>query len=83
MDTMIRALPVDDATIPEALAEGAMALYREVVAGEGRRDDAIPLLAADALFTHAFEAQAEIDPAGIRRFAEKWGARGRLGEIVT
>ena len=81
--TMVSALPADAATAPDALATAALALYRRVAAGSGGREDALPLLAADALLTHAFEAQAEIDPAGLDGLAERWGVRGALGEVAS
>jgi hypothetical protein len=89
LETMLAALPsagsVDDGDAPvaDALAEGALALYRAVIAGSGGREDALPLLAADALMTHALEAQAEADPEGIAAFADRWGAAGRLGELAA
>jgi hypothetical protein len=79
---MVAALPAGEDTVPEALAAGALALYGRVLRGGGGREDALPLLAADALLTHAFEAQAELDP-GIAGFAARWGAAGRLGELAA
>lgn len=79
---MTAALPAPAASVPEALAEGAMALYAAVVRGSGGREDALPLLAADALFTHAFQAQAELDPAGLAGLAERYGVAGRLSEVA-
>jgi len=81
LELMVARLPAAEPAVPEALATAATHLYGEVVQGPGMRADALPLLAADALFTHAFEAQAEIDPAGIREFAARWGGGGRLGEV--
>lgn len=81
LSTMVDALPVHGNVIPDALAEAAMGLYGAVLEGDGGRDDALPLLAADALLTHAFQAQAEIDPNGVAALAERWGAGARLGEI--
>lgn len=66
MDRMISALaPEDHEQIPRTLAAAALRLYGEVAGGSGGREDALPLLAADALFTHAFQAQAELDPAAL------------------
>lgn len=79
---MIAALPREGAAVPDALAGGALSLYRRVARGGGGREDALPLLAADALLTHAFEAQAELDPAGLEELALRWGARGALGEVT-
>lgn len=79
---MIEAVPESEAAIPDVLAEGALRLYSRVLAGSGGRDDALPLLAADALFTHAFQAQAEIAPEGIADFSARWGGQGRLAELL-
>jgi hypothetical protein len=57
-------------------------LYSQVVEGEGGREDALPLLAADALLTHAFQAQAELDPTSLAEFADRWSARGKLGQVL-
>lgn len=83
LERMLAALPPVSATVAEALAEAALALYAEVLEGTGGREDALPLLAADALLTHAFEAQAELDPAGLTAFAARWGAAGRLAELAA
>jgi hypothetical protein len=84
LDAMLAALP-DDADLPvaEALAAGAISLYRDLLAGGAgvRREDALPLLAADALLTHALEAQAEIDPDGVPSLAERIGASGALAGL--
>jgi hypothetical protein len=74
------AWPEADASFPDTLAASAVALYRSLRGGATQRDDALPLLAADALMTHALEAQAQADPAGLAAFAERWGAAGKLGE---
>lgn len=81
LQTMIEALPerADDA-VPEALVAGALRLYAEVGRGSGGREFALPLLAADALFTHAFEAQAEMSPAGLEALIAT--CQRELGEIV-
>ena len=82
-EAMLAALPGEPLEVPEALAAGAAALYRRVVEeGSGGREDALPLLAADALLTHAFQAQAETAPEGLAALAARWGAEGRLGEIA-
>lgn len=81
LDTMLAALPADDSlAVPDALAEGAVRLYRGLLAaGAGAdRDDALPLLAADALLTHALQAQAEADPDAVAAFADRIGAAGAL-----
>lgn len=82
LEAMQNALPEASQGTAEALAEGALALYGRVARGGGGREDALPLLAADALLTHAFEAQAEEDPAGLAALAERFGARGRLREAL-
>lgn len=84
LDTMLEATAsYDDSHSPaDGLAEAAITLYRRVVEGEGTRADALTLLAADALYTHAFQASAETNPGGITGFADRWSGRGRLGEIL-
>jgi hypothetical protein len=77
------ARPGADAALPDTLAAAAVALYRSLRGGATQRDDALPLLAADALMTHALEAQAQSDPAGLAAFAERWGAAGKLGELAV
>lgn len=74
----------DDATDPaEALARAASRLYDEVAAGAGDRGAALPLLAADALLTHAFEARASSDPAGLSAFAARWSIPARTDSSST
>jgi hypothetical protein len=81
LETMLAAVADDESAIPDALAAGALTLYEQVVHGTGGREDALPLLAADALFTHAFEAQAIMNPEQIREFTARWGAAGALARI--
>ena len=86
LETMLAALPADaDLPVPEALAEGALALYTRLLADGGGVDrrDALPLLAADALFTHALQVQAEIDPDGVPALAERIGAAGALAALTS
>ena len=83
LEVMLGALPAEEGPVTEALAEGALRLYEAVVRGSGGREDALPLLAADALLTHAFQAQGESDPAGVAALAERWGGAGRLGEMAA
>jgi hypothetical protein len=83
LDCMIRALPADARDVPEALATAALSLYARVLDSSGGREDALPLLAADALLTHMFQAQAETDPDGVSDLATRWGAEGRLGDLVA
>lgn len=81
LDAMLAALPDDPRQpVAEALAEGGLRLYAELLRGGAgaRREDALPLLAADALFTHALEAQAEADPDAVSALAERIGAAGAL-----
>lgn len=79
MAAELAAAPSDEATgVPDALAAAALRLYHRVVEGRGGREDALPLLAGDALLTHAFQAQAERDPEGLAAMAARWGAGGRL-----
>lgn len=83
LDAMTAALPDDAPSVPDALAAGALRLLDRVARGSGGREDALPLLAADALLTHAFQAQAETDPAGVSALAARWGGAGRLGELAA
>jgi hypothetical protein len=81
LDTMVAVLPADAALpVPDALAAAALALYARL-RGESR-EEALPLLAADALFTHALEAQAEADPDGLAALADRMGAAGALGWMM-
>jgi len=83
LKTMIGALPgSEDAPVPDVLAAAAVRLYSGVVEGTGGREDALPLLAADALLTHAFQAQAELDASGLADFADRWSDRGKLGQVL-
>lgn len=82
VDAMLAALPAEgDEPVPDALAAGALRLYRTLLNGAGGREDALPLLAADALLTHALQAQAELDPGGLGDFTRRWGAAGALAEL--
>ncbi len=83
LDAMAAALPPDAPSVPDALAGGAAMLLDRVARGSGGREDALPLLAADALLTHAFQAQAEADPAGVAALAARWGGAGHLGELAA
>jgi hypothetical protein len=75
LTTMSAAVaPFEDLPAAEALAKGASALYAQVLMGDGGRRDALPLLAADALLTHAFEAQAMTDPEQLSALAVTWTA---------
>ena len=74
LEAMCDAAAVHPLPVPEALARGALDLYERLARGAGDRSDALPLLAADALLTHAFEALAEIDLPGIEAASRRWGA---------
>lgn len=83
LEAMVAALPpASSATVAEELAAASLALLARASDGGGCRDDALPLLAADALLTHALEAQAEADVDGLAEFVARWGAAGRLGELA-
>jgi GAF domain-containing protein len=79
LDAMLGALSADAGeAVPDALAAGALRLYHALLRTSGGREDALPLLAADALLTHSLQAQAEIDPDGVDAFSRRWGAAGAL-----
>jgi hypothetical protein len=82
LEAMISALPAGDAPVPEALAEAAATLYEEVARGPQHRAAALPLLAADALLTHAIEAQAGLGPEKLDECLARWGGGGRIGSIA-
>jgi hypothetical protein len=81
LEAMSSAVP-DEGGAPEGLATGAVSLFERVLRGSGGREDALALLAADALLTHALEAQAALDPDGLPAFAARWGGGGRLGALA-
>ena len=59
-------------TLPDHLAEAGVALLGRVLTRpEGGRELALDLLAADALVTYAFEAQAETDTGGLSILARR------------
>ena len=73
------AEPIGDA--PRVFMNSALALVDELAArGCAQRDDAIDLLAADALMTYAFEAAADT-PDSIAVLAEE--AIGRLAHVAA
>lgn len=83
LDAMLAALPAEGAdSVADALAEGALGIYRALLHTAGGREDALPLLAADALMTHALQAQAEADPDGLDAFDRRWGAGGALALLT-
>ena len=68
------AAAVDDAalSLPDHLARlGERLLARVAGRPAGGRELALDLLAADAFITYAFEAQAEVDAAGLAALAER------------
>ena len=73
VEAMAEAARAHPGPVPEALARAAMDLYARVSNGAGDRGDALPLLAADALLTHAFEALAESGLASLEESASRWG----------
>lgn len=83
VETMMDALnSVEGESIPEHLTEGAFLLFRRVIEGSGGREDALPLLAADALLTHAFEAQAELNPEALDDFTRHLARAERLAALA-
>jgi len=60
--------------LPDQLALlGRRVLGRVTGRPDGGRELALDLLAADAFITYAFEAQAEVDAAGLAALAERIG----------
>jgi hypothetical protein len=60
------------APLPDHLAEAGHALLERVASRpQGGRELALDLLAADALVTYAFEAQAEADTGGLVALAQR------------
>lgn len=80
LETMIAALKDEADEVPAELSAAAMRLYAQVARGQGGREDALPLLAADALLTHAFQAQAELRPAALDSLVAR--CQDGLKEIV-
>jgi hypothetical protein len=68
--------------LADRFAGAAIRLYQSVVEGSTGRDTALPLLAADALFTHSFQVQAETDVAALPAFVERWSARSSLSRLT-
>ena len=67
MAAAVEATASEDVAKPTALGEAGIALLRKVASGEGGRDSALTLLAADALLTYAFECAAEAGPGALER----------------
>lgn len=83
LHAMLGALPSCALPLPRALGEGALRLLAGLSGGGALRSDALPLLAADALLTHAFQAQAELDPDGIGPLASRLGPAGEIGALAV
>jgi hypothetical protein len=74
------AVPQNGAPLPEVLARAGVALLRRVTSEpDGTRELALDLLAADALITYAFEAQAEADVDGLIALADRLERTGDIG----
>lgn len=72
VEPMTRWLVDSPAGLPEHLALAGRALLERVLARpQGGRELALDLLAADALVTYAFEAQAEVDAGALVHLAER------------
>ena len=70
--TVTDAEPSSRVPLPDQLALlGRRLLGRVAGRPNGGRELALELLAADALITYAFEAQAEVDAAGLAALAER------------
>lgn len=77
VEPMTRWLTDSAASLPEQLALAGHALLDRVLARpDGGRELALDLLAADALVTYAFEAQAELDAGGLVHVAQRIGSGG-------
>lgn len=75
---MLSALPESESRAPVALVDASMDLFAQLVASDGTRRDALPLLAADALLTHAFAAA---EPGDVPQLAN--AALARLGQLAA
>ena len=83
LETMVSALPGTEPSVADELGRAAILLYARVAAGSGEREDALPLLAADALLTHAFEAAAENGGENeVEAIAGRWGVSGALSHLA-
>jgi len=72
VEPMISRLEPSTASLPDHLAVAGKSLLDGVLSHpEGGRELALDLLAADALVTYAFEAQAEVDARGLVDLAER------------
>ena len=69
---LVEAVATEAGAPPATLATlGARLLDRVTAAATPDRRQALDLLAADALVTYAFEAQAEADVSGLTSLAER------------
>ncbi len=76
---VMNVVPVAGAAFPETLARAGVSLLRRVAAApDGGRELALDLLAADALVTYAFEAQAEADVDGLIALADRLERTGDI-----
>ena len=72
VEPMTRWLVDSPASLPDHLALAGRALLDRVLSRpQGGRELALDLLAADALVTYAFEAQAEFDAGALVHVAER------------
>jgi len=72
VEPMTRWLEDAPVSLPDHLALAGRALLERVLARpQGGRELALDLLAADALVTYAFEAQAEVDAGALVGVAER------------
>ena len=72
VEPMTRWLEDSPTSLPEHLAQAGRTLLDHVLARpQGGRELALDLLAADALVTYAFEAQAEVDVGALVHLAER------------
>jgi hypothetical protein len=77
VEPMTRGLSDSPVSLPEHLALAGRALLERVLARpDGGRELALDLLAADALVTYAFEAQAELDAGGLVHVAQRIAGGG-------
>lgn len=70
------------ATIHDHIAEAGAIALASALRTESRRERALDLLTADALFTHACEAAAEQGGRTLADFAARWNA-ARFDQILN
>jgi len=74
LDRRVQPAPAGegDAALPDHFAAAGRELLERVLSRPAAgRELALDLLAADALVTYAFEAQAEVDPGGLVELAQR------------